>query len=209
MSARGLLFIIGGGMLAWFSLMSSTGPRTIAKMPGKDGGFMNSISGFFSRVSETFNDSFESAYKARGYAYAKVIHDAELKHGMPRDLLLRMAWAESNFNPNARSGAGALGMFQFMPDTAKGLGFDPLNWKAAADGAGRYMSYLYGRFKSWPLAIAAYNGGEGNLSRFLKTGYWGRRKLTEPPDETQTYVEKITGHDLVALLNDERGGVSV
>jgi len=118
--------------------------------------------------------------------------------GVPPELVW-MAEVESTFNPAARSPAGAVGLFQLMPATAKHLGLqiepddqrlDPsLNGNAAA----RYLKDLYSRFEDWPLAIAAYNGGEGRVSELLKSN--GVRNLDgisdDLPGETRMYVPKV------------------
>ena len=101
--------------------------------------------------------------------------------------------------PPARSPAGAAGLYQLMPQTARSLGLalkpadERLNAEKNAGAAAKYLKYLHGRFKDWRLALAAYNAGEGNLST-LMTRHKARtfddvsRRL---PAETQLYVPKI------------------
>ena len=109
------------------------------------------------------------------------------------------AEAESTFNPSARSQAGAVGLYQFMPATAQqfGLSLKPqderLDAIKNARAAAKYLKLLHRRFGNWPLALAAYNCGQGRVSGILsKTG--GRTfddihdKL---PAETRMYVPKI------------------
>lgn len=152
--------------------------------------------------------SYEKAYNARGRSYEPVIRAAATRHGVPVDILMRLAWAESTFNPSAQGPmtqyGQALGMFQFIPSTAESLGVDPLDVNSAADGAARYLARLHGRFGSWPLALAAYNWGEGNLNSMLTRGYWGSRRSTSIPSETIAYVDKIMGVDLVATIRNEQ-----
>ena len=110
-----------------------------------------------------------------------------------------LAEAESTFNPNARSPVGAKGLFQFMPETAKGLGLstflpdertDP---EKSARAAARYLRELHGKFGEWPLAFAAYNAGEGRVRRLLKqkeaTTFAGIAAAL--PSETRMYVPKV------------------
>lgn len=204
---KGGLLLLAAGVAGWYLLVRTTGPRRTAVMPGAQPSLLDqlsdSVSGFFSTVSVDNSMSYDTAYRLRGKNYEAIIAAAEVKHGIPTGLLMRQAWAESSFDPNAvNSYSGAQGMFQFMPETAAWLKVDPFDVRSAADGAGRYMKYLYGRFNSWPLALAAYNWGEGNLSKALA----GTRT---PPKETTDYVAKIMGTDLVALIDQRRGGVAV
>jgi len=118
--------------------------------------------------------------------------------GVPSALVWQ-AEAESTFNPAARSPAGAAGLFQFMPATAKeyGLSLSPederLNALKNARAAAQYLKRLHGRFHSWPLALAAYNCGQGRVSKTLRkqngTSFADiQHKL---PTETRMYVPKI------------------
>ncbi len=113
-----------------------------------------------------------------------------------------LAWlaeVESSFNPRARSPAGAVGLYQLMPATAKQYGlslwprderYDP---ERNAVASARHLRRLRDRFKDWPLALAAYNTGEGNIQRHLN-----RAKAStfdeisrQLPAETQLYVPKV------------------
>ena len=77
-------------------------------------------------------------------------------------LLAAQLYAESNFNPFAQSGAGALGIAQFMPGTARSYGLgDPFDPASAIDAQGHLMRDLLRQFGSVPLALAAYNAGSG------------------------------------------------
>ncbi len=110
-----------------------------------------------------------------------------------------LAEVESSMNPRARSPSGALGLFQLMPATARRLGLrtsvldERTNPHKSARAAARYLRFLHGEFGSWPLAIAAYNAGEGCVGRALKQ----RRAKTfeevaaDLPLETQMYVPKV------------------
>jgi len=124
--------------------------------------------------------------------------------GVPPELAW-LAEAESSLNPSARSPAGARGLFQFMPDTAHDLGLgtalpdertDP---EKSAHAAARYLRQLYGRFGGWPLALAAYNAGEGRVSRTLATRGASDFAGAAPglPAETRMYVPKVCA--LVAM----------
>lgn len=105
------------------------------------------------------------------------------RHGVPPRLLGAFATVENTSgNPNAVSPAGAIGVMQFMPGTAKGLGINPRDPAQAIDGAARHLSRLIKKYGSIDLAAAAYNAGEGNVAK-----YGG----IPPFKETQDYVVKI------------------
>jgi Transglycosylase SLT domain/Peptidase_C39 like family len=105
--------------------------------------------------------------------------------GIDPDLFARQINQESGFNPNAGSPAGAQGIAQFMPETARGLGIDPTDPGQALPAAANLMkSYLAKYGGDWSKALAAYNAGPGNVDK-----YGG----VPPFDETQTYVKNILG----------------
>ena len=118
-----------------------------------------------------------------GVPYASLFEQAGSQYGVDPSLLAAVASQESGFNAQATSPAGALGLMQFMPSTAAGLGVDPLDPASSVDGAARYLSGLTSRFGSTPLALAAYNAGPGTVSR-----YGG----IPPYAETQNYVRAVT-----------------
>jgi len=124
-----------------------------------------------------------TAGSAKSAPYDARFAAAEAKYGLPAGLLSAVAKQESGYDPGARSGAGAVGLMQFMPATARGMGIDPTDPTQAIDGAGRLLAAHLKRFGSVPLALAAYNAGAGNVSR-----YGG----IPPFSETQNYVKKIT-----------------
>lgn len=120
------------------------------------------------------------------------------EHGTP-EALVWLAEVESSFNPEARSPVGALGLFQFMPATAESMGLklapedqrrDP---GLSAAAAARYLNRLHGRFNNWPLALAAYNAGQGRVGGLLKKHNASTfdEIAVYLPAETQMYVPKI------------------
>ena len=123
------------------------------------------------------------------------------KYGLPEELKL-LPVIESAYNPFAVSRAGAGGLWQFMPGTAKRYGlkitsdvderFDVIK---STDAAARLLRDLYDRFKSWELALAAYHCGEGCVLR-AKGDFW-KNKNRLPP-ETRKYVPSFFA---VLLLN--------
>ncbi|MCV2489496.1 transglycosylase SLT domain-containing protein [Geodermatophilus sp. YIM 151500] len=118
-----------------------------------------------------------------GVPYADLFVQAGTRHGVDPSLLAAVAQRESGFDSRAVSPAGAQGLMQFMPATARGLGVDPLDPASAVDGAARYLGDLTRRFGSTDLALAAYNAGPGTVSR-----HGG----IPPYAETQNYVRAVT-----------------
>lgn len=101
----------------------------------------------------------------------------------------RLLWKESLFEPNAISPAGAQGIAQFMPGTARIVGLDdPYNPAKAITASADYLARLRDGFGNLGLAAVAYNGGETRAANFIAGG-------TVLPWETQDYVEAITGHN--------------
>ncbi|MET3960934.1 soluble lytic murein transglycosylase-like protein [Marmoricola sp. OAE513] len=115
--------------------------------------------------------------------YANLFTAASEKYGVPAALLSAVAKQESGYNPKAVSPAGAQGLMQLMPGTAKGLGvtdsFDP---NQAVDGAARMLRDLTNRFGSTSLALAAYNAGPGAVIKY---------DGIPPYPETQRYVRNV------------------
>ena len=124
---------------------------------------------------------WENATRAKPYISA--FREAEVRNGLPRGLLSRVAYQESRFDPAAVSPAGARGMLQILPSTARDLGINPDDPFQAIEGAARYLAQLRRRFGNLTLALAAYNWGQGNLSR---------SGIGAAPAETREYVADIT-----------------
>ncbi|HLH53943.1 MAG TPA: lytic transglycosylase domain-containing protein [Verrucomicrobiae bacterium] len=114
--------------------------------------------------------------------------------------LIWIAEVESSFDPRVRSPAGAAGLFQLMPATARRYGLrttwpwdQRLNPEPSARAAAHYLNYLHRHFREWRLALAAYNCGEGTVDELLKHS---RTRSYEAiasrlPAETQMYVPKV------------------
>jgi peptidoglycan DL-endopeptidase CwlO len=117
-----------------------------------------------------------------GVPYADLFTRAGNRHGIDPALLAAVASQESGFDSSAVSSAGAQGLMQFMPATARGLGVNPLDPTSAVNGAAKYLSDLTSQFGSTSLALAAYNAGPGTVSR-----YGG----VPPYPETQNYVRAV------------------
>ncbi|MBG0566883.1 transglycosylase SLT domain-containing protein [Actinoplanes aureus] len=118
-----------------------------------------------------------------GVPYAGLFEAAGARHGVSPKLLAAVAKVESGYDPRAVSKAGAQGLMQLMPGTARGLGvqdsFDPAQ---AVNGAAKLLSQHLKEFKSLPLALAAYNAGGGAVHKY---------DGIPPFAETQAYVPKV------------------
>ena len=120
------------------------------------------------------------------------------REGVP-EALVWLAEVESGFDSRARSPAGAVGMFQLMPVTARqyGLSLWPRDQRAqaepAAQAAAKLLRQLYLKFGDWRLATAAYNAGAGTVSRLLQRYQTKSYEHIAPhlPAETQMYVPKV------------------
>jgi membrane-bound lytic murein transglycosylase D len=137
--------------------------------------------------------------RSRRYLYHVVIEVEE--RGMPLEIAL-LPMIESAFNPMAYSRAKASGIWQFVPATGRNFGLDQ-NWWVdsrrdvvkATHGALDYLGKLHGMFGDWQLALAAYNWGEGSVSRAQVANR--RKGLPEDypslkmPDETRNYLPKL------------------
>ena len=113
-------------------------------------------------------------------------------YGGDRWQLLRcQAIAESDLNPQAVSRVGAQGLCQFMPATFRELmgAADPFNPEASIQAQAVYMARLFRRFSETAQALAAYNWGQGNVSRVLTAH--GDDWLAHCPAETQAYVARV------------------
>jgi soluble lytic murein transglycosylase-like protein len=113
--------------------------------------------------------------------------------------LVWVADVESSFDRRAQSPAGASGLFQLMPATAKrfGLSLWPRDQRfqtePSAIAAAQYLRYLFDRFQDWRLALAAYNAGEGAVQKLLdryKTRSYDDI-AAHLPAETQMYVPRV------------------
>ena len=119
---------------------------------------------------------------------------ASKKHLLSAALIKAVVMAESGMNPNAKSHAGAQGLMQLMPATAKGLGVEnPWDPAQNINGGSKYLRKNIDRFGDVRLALAAYNAGPGNVLKY---------KGIPPFEETQVYVERVM--DLYEMFLLER-----
>jgi membrane-bound lytic murein transglycosylase D len=135
--------------------------------------------------------------------------------GVPAELL-SVAAVESQFNPQAKSPAGARGMWQFMRSTAQVYGLkisgrkdertDPLLSTVAA---ARHLRDLFLNFNDWHLALAAYNAGSGSINRVVArrgdSDFWSLARSGEIPRETSRFVPRVIALSMI-VSDPERYG---
>jgi soluble lytic murein transglycosylase-like protein len=121
--------------------------------------------------------------------YEGVAKEYAVKHGIPEDMFLRLLRVENPYGDpaavNPKSGATGLG--QFMPGTAEIFKIDPTHPEQSIDASAKYLSELHARFQDWELAVASYNYGPGNISRWIERG----SDPSELPAETRAYLSRI------------------
>lgn len=138
---------------------------------------------------------------SRSSRYLFYIVEEVERRKMPMELAL-LPFIESAFNPEAFSRAKASGMWQFMPATGKHFQLSQNVFRderrdviQSTDAALDYLQRLYKMFGDWELALAAYNWGEGNVSKAIKRNQAKRLptdyKSLKMPDETRNYVPKL------------------
>jgi membrane-bound lytic murein transglycosylase D len=137
--------------------------------------------------------------RSRRYLY--YIVDEVERRGMPTEIAL-LPVIESAFNPRAYSHARASGIWQFIPSTGKNFGLQQNFWydgrrdiAAATHAALDYLQKLYDMFGDWPLALAAYNWGEGSVARAIaknqRAGLPTDYLSLNMPAETRSYVPRL------------------
>jgi membrane-bound lytic murein transglycosylase D len=162
--------------------------------------------------------TMESGLRRSG-RYRKMAERIFKEEGVPTDLIW-LAQVESVWKPAALSHAAAKGIWQFIPSTGRRFGLDQNYWvdershpEQSTRAAARYLKFLYNYFgNDWLLAMAAYNSGEGNVSKAIaRSGYadfWEIHRLGYLPTETRNYVPAILAVVIVAH-NQERYGFRV
>jgi membrane-bound lytic murein transglycosylase D len=144
----------------------------------------------------------------RAGRYRGMVERVLNEEGLPQDLIY-LAQAESAFQPQAVSRAGARGMWQFMAFSGRKYGLEKSWWvderqdpEQATHAAAKYLRDLYEQFGDWYLAMAAYNSGAGTVQRAVeRTGYadfWELYRRNVLPTETKNYVPIILALTLIS-----------
>lgn len=139
------------------------------------------------------------------YKYRDYVLKYSAEYSVPEEIIFAVIKVESGFRANAKSKAGAVGLMQVMPKTFEWLTgkthldeqlpsvmlYDPeVNIRYGA----YYLRYLKNKFEDWSTVFAAYNGGEGNVAKWLKDSTYSDDGVTLksiPIEETSNYVKKV------------------
>src|SRR3954468_5084595 len=144
----------------------------------------------------------------RAGRYAAMIQAELVRAGLPSDLLW-LSLVESGHNSSSRSRAGAVGLWQFIPESARLYGLNVDRWVderldplRSTQAAVVYLGELWRRFGSWELAMAAYNMGHAGLTRSIRkynsNDFWRLSRLEAGlPWETALYVPKVLATAIV------------
>lgn len=126
-------------------------------------------------------------------AYVAIAQQDATNAGISPDYFTRQINQESGFNPNANSPSGAVGIAQFMPSTARGLGIDPWDPVAALNAAAHLMaSYANNYGGDYAKALAAYNGGSGTV-QYAISACGSANWMNCLPGQTRNYIRVIMG----------------
>ena len=140
--------------------------------------------------SRTASPSITSTLPHTVVGYVALAKQDAQRAGIDATVFVHQITQESDWNPNAVSPAGAIGIAQFMPETAKALGVNPHDPVSSLQGAVKLMAALYhGYGNSYAKALAAYNAGAHSVNEAIANG--GASWLDLLPLETQNYVKII------------------
>lgn len=165
------------------------------------------INGALTYFTTRLKDSIQASL-LKSARYRKLIDSALAQEKLPKGLAY-LPVIESAYETRLTSRAGAHGIWQFMPATAREYGLRVDWWvderadpERSTRAAARYLRDLYRQFSDWPLALAAYNAGPGRIRRALEssgsTTYWQLLEKSAIPKETRGYVPTFYATLLIA-----------
>jgi membrane-bound lytic murein transglycosylase D len=165
---------------------------------------------FSNRIKERF-----AVYLSRSGQYLELMKGILRSKDVPEDIVF-LSLIESGFNPYAYSIARAAGPWQFISSTGKRYGLQINWWKderrdpvKSTIAAASYLKDLYGMFGSWSLAMAAYNAGEGKISKAIRRNksddYWDLLGTRHIRKETKEYVPRFIAASMIASNPQEFG----
>jgi len=154
--------------------------QTVSEAPAKVADAIVAAPQQIANVAESAKENF---FKTQ-VPFGSIIYNEAKKQNLPPELVAAVVHTESKFKPNARSGAGAMGLMQLVPKTGRWMGANNLMNPSENIQAGtKYLKYLADRFDGdQQKMIAAYNAGEGNVRRFGGV---------PPFKETRNYVQRV------------------
>jgi len=153
-----------------------------------------------SRAMEKERPTQLEAKTGGGHKYESAVLEEAKRQGVDPKLALHVLYKETGnlANPeSAKSKAGALGVMQLMPKTAKGLGVNPNVPEENIVGGIRYLKQMSDKYQDPRLAAAAYNAGPGNLDKALRS----RGGIENLPGETRKYIVGLANGGAVAFAN--------
>lgn len=199
MKRQNILLLALGGLVAYYFYQRSQQSTAVTFDTSQAPDLLSSIGDTLSNASDSIKAAVVG-WKNVGSASAWLpyLAQAEQQFNLPQDLLARIAYQESRFREEIIRGtkaspAGALGIMQMMPQYFQSVlaprPYSDADVMAQIQESAKQMASLYTSTGSWPLALAAYNAGLGNVQK-----YGG----VPPFAETQAYVAQITA-DVPAL----------
>ncbi|MBI4208371.1 MAG: LysM peptidoglycan-binding domain-containing protein [Deltaproteobacteria bacterium] len=167
----------------------------------------------------TDHREYFAKWLARSTRYLPMMRKIFREQGLPEDLVY-LAMVESGFSPRAYSRAKAMGIWQFIAPTGRRYGLEINSWVderrdpvKATYAASQYLKDLHEMFGSWYLAAAAYNAGEGKVSRAIARhdtdDFWKLAEYRYLRRETKDYVPKFIAATLIAKNPEKYGFVGV
>ncbi|WP_039657546.1 lytic transglycosylase domain-containing protein [Clostridium tyrobutyricum] len=174
------------------SMSDSNGNIDLSKLNIGQEDLSNLGYGAGERLNNIYNGVKEDI-KSGDMTIDEAVDKASRKYGVDRDFIMAVIKQESDFNPESTSCAGAMGLMQLMPGTARELGVtNAYDVEQNVDGGTEYLKKLLNMYgNSREMALAAYNAGSGTLA---SRGVDSISKISRLPYETQNYVQKVIGY---------------